>query len=161
VQRGSCAGLWLRALTPAVVWICDLLATILVPIARALDLQQPIGQLYHTGWTAKNGLAGMALALAQTPDGYLWVGTTQGLYRFNGISFEQYQPEEGTFPSRSIRSLFTDRTGGLWIGYVKGGASYLKNSRQGGRVCSGNLRNSVAVGSYPLPLHPRVSVREA
>src|ERR1700730_14122228 len=91
---------------------------------------------------------------------WLFVGTTQGLYRFNGISFEHYQPEEGTFPSRSIRSLFTDRTGGLWIGYVKGGASYLKNSRQGGRVCSGNLRNSVAVGSYPLPLHPRVSVRE-
>src|ERR1700731_3508883 len=71
----------------------------------------------------------MALALAQTRDGYLWVGTTQGLYRFNGISFEQYQPEEGTFPSRSIRSLFIDRSGGLWIGYLKGGASYLKNSR--------------------------------
>ena len=157
MQRGSCAGLWLRALTPAVVWICDLLATILVPIARALDLQQPIGQLYHTGWTAKNGLAGMALALAQTPDGYLWVGTTQGLYRFNGISFEQYQPEEGTLPSRSIRSLFTDRTGGLWIGYVKGGASYLKAGEFVQVICE----NSVAVGSYPLPLHPRVSVREA
>ena len=155
----GCADLPLRALRQGVVWTCSSLATIGVPIARALDLQQPIGQLYHTGWTAKNGLAGIALALAQTPDGYLWVGTTQGLYRFNGISFEQYQPEEGTLPSRSIRSLFTDRTGGLWIGYVKGGASYLKNSR--GRVCSGNLRNSVAVGSYPLPLHPRVSVREA
>jgi DNA-binding NarL/FixJ family response regulator len=35
----------------------------------------------------------MNMALAQTADGYLWVGTTQGLYRFNGISFEQYQPE--------------------------------------------------------------------
>jgi signal transduction histidine kinase/ligand-binding sensor domain-containing protein len=125
----GCARLWLRALTPAVVWICALLATIGVPIARALDPQQPIGLLYHTGWTAKNGLAGMALALAQTADGYLWVGTTQGLYRFNGISFEQYQPEEGTLPSRSIRSLFIDRSGGLWIGYLKGGASYLKNGR--------------------------------
>ncbi|MEA2257996.1 MAG: hypothetical protein QOJ51_821, partial [Acidobacteriaceae bacterium] len=113
----GCAGLLLRALRPAVVWTCASLAAIGVPIARALDRQQPIGQLYHTGWTTKDGLAGMALALAQTADGYLWVGTTQGLYRFNGISFEQYQPEEGKFPSRSILSLFADRSGGLWIGY--------------------------------------------
>jgi len=125
----GCAGLLLRAVRTAVVWICALLVTMGAPIARALDLQQPIGQLYHTAWTAKNGMAGMALALAQTPDGYLWVGTTQGLYRFNGISFEQYQPEEGTFPSRAIGSLFSDRSGGLWIGYFKGGASYLKNGR--------------------------------
>jgi ligand-binding sensor domain-containing protein len=119
--------LLLRALRPAVVWTCASLATIGVPVARALDLQQPIGQFYHTGWTTKDGLAGMALA--QTEDGYLWVGTTLGLYRFNGISFEQYQPEEGTFPSRSILSLFADRSGGLWFGYLKGGASYLKNGR--------------------------------
>jgi hypothetical protein len=51
---------WLlpRTLRPAVVWTCAWLATIGVPIGRALDLQQYIGQLYHTGWTAKNGLAG-------------------------------------------------------------------------------------------------------
>jgi hypothetical protein len=59
----GCAGLLLRALRPTVVWTCALLATIGVPIARALDLQQPIGQLYHIGWTAKDGLAaGIALA---------------------------------------------------------------------------------------------------
>jgi hypothetical protein len=53
-------------------------------MARALDLQQYIGQLYHTGWTAKDGLAGTALALAQTAGGELRVGTTRGLYPFNG-----------------------------------------------------------------------------
>jgi hypothetical protein len=54
----GCAGLLPRTLRPAVVWTCAWLATIGVPIGRALDLQQYIGQLYHTGWTAKNGLAG-------------------------------------------------------------------------------------------------------
>jgi hypothetical protein len=58
----GCAGLLLRALRPAVVWTCALLATIGVPIARALDLQQPIGQLYKIGWTAKDGLSAIALA---------------------------------------------------------------------------------------------------
>lgn len=138
----GCVGFLLRALKPGVVWTCALLATLSAPIARALDLQQPIAQLYHTAWTARDGLAGMALALAQTPDGYLWVGTTQGLYRFNGISFEQYQPEEGTFPARSIRSLFSDRSGGLWIGYLKGGASYLKN----GRVTNYSGRDGIPFG---------------
>jgi hypothetical protein len=80
------AGLLLRALRPGVVWTCASLATIGVPIARPVDLQQYIGQLYHTGWTAKDGLAGMALILAQTADNYLWAGTTLGLYRFNGGS---------------------------------------------------------------------------
>jgi ligand-binding sensor domain-containing protein len=84
----------------------------------------------------------MNMALAQTADGYLWVGTTQGLYRFNGISFEQYQPEESIFPSRSIFSLFTDRSGGLWIGYLKGGASYLKN----GRVTNYSIREGIPFG---------------
>ncbi len=138
----GCAGLSLRVFRPAVAWICALLATLSVPFAHALDLQQPIGQLYHTGWTAKDGLSGMALALAQTPDGYLWIGTTQGLYRFNGISFEQYQPEAGSFPARSIRSLFSDRSGGLWIGYLKGGASYLKN----GRVTNYSGRDGIPFG---------------
>jgi hypothetical protein len=80
----GCADLPLRALRQGVVWTCSSLATIGVPIARALDLQQSIGQLYHTGRTAKDGLPGIALALAQTADGYLWVGTTLGLYRFTG-----------------------------------------------------------------------------
>jgi hypothetical protein len=78
------ADLLLRALRPEVVWTCASLATIGVPIVHALDLQQSIGQRYHTGWTAKDGLAEIALALAQTADGYLWLGTTLGLYRFNG-----------------------------------------------------------------------------
>jgi hypothetical protein len=67
----GCADLLLRDLRPGVVWTCASLATISAPNARALDLQQYIGQLDHTGWTAKDGLAGIALALAQTADGYL------------------------------------------------------------------------------------------
>ena len=53
----GCAGLLPRTLRPAVVWTCAWLATIGVPIALALDLQQYIGQLYHAGWTAKNACA--------------------------------------------------------------------------------------------------------
>jgi hypothetical protein len=40
-------------------------------------------------------------ALAQTTDGFLWLGTAQGLYRFDGVSFERYEP----FQSSNITAL--------------------------------------------------------
>lgn len=60
-------------------------------------------------------------ALAQTPDGYLWVGTTTGLYRFDGRRFEPFS--SGDFPGLKdhyIRALATDTTGALWILHREG-----------------------------------------
>ena len=94
-----------------------------------MDTQQPLDQMYHTGWTGRDGLSGIVLALAQTKDGYLWVGTTEGLFRFNGISFELYKPLDGSFRSRAVSALLATTDGGLWIGYLRGGASYLKEGR--------------------------------
>ena len=68
-------------------------------------------------------------ALAQTTDGYLWVGTTDGLLRFDGISFEQYQPEVGSLLATSVSALMAVPDGGLWVGFTRGGASFIKNGR--------------------------------
>src|SRR5260370_36120101 len=69
------------------------------------------------------------MALAQTTDGYLWVGTTNGLYRFDGLYFERYSPEAGQLPANSVSTLLSVSDGGLWIGYARGGASFLKQGR--------------------------------
>src|SRR5712691_10390817 len=61
----------------------------------ALDPHQSIRELYHTVWTARDGLTGEVHALAQTADGFLWAGTRDGLFRFDGVSFERYRPEAG------------------------------------------------------------------
>jgi ligand-binding sensor domain-containing protein len=68
--------------------------------------------------------------MAQTPDGWLWFGAPTGLYRFDGIQFERIALE-GLDPrrSRAISVLQTFDSGALWIGYVYGGASLLKNGR--------------------------------
>ena len=58
-----------------------------IPVFGADDAG-PIAQMYHSAWTARDGLRGVVSALAQTEDGFLWVGTTEGLYRFDGITFE-------------------------------------------------------------------------
>lgn len=95
--------------------------------AFALDPNQPLTQLHHTTWTAKDGLNGTVAALAQTTDGYLWVGTTDGLLRFDGISFEKYKPERNQLPSPSVAALYAVPDGSLWIGYQTGGATHLVN----------------------------------
>ena len=95
----------------------------------ALDPDQPITQLYHSSWNAKNGLTGAVMALEQTTDGYLWVGTTDGLFRFDGLSFERYKPENAAFPSSAVSALMAVPDGGLWIGYQRTGATLLKNGQ--------------------------------
>ena len=47
-----------------------------------------IAQFAHTAWSAKDGVPSMIQALAQTKDGYLWLGTPGGLYRFDGVTFD-------------------------------------------------------------------------
>ena len=53
-----------------------------------IDRDRALDQLYHTGWTYIEGAPGQVHALAQTTDGYLWLGTATGLFRFDGIQFE-------------------------------------------------------------------------
>jgi signal transduction histidine kinase/ligand-binding sensor domain-containing protein len=98
-----------------------------IPVFGADDAG-PIAQMYHSAWTARDGLRGVVSALAQTEDGFLWVGTTEGLYRFDGITFEAYKPETGSFPSTGIKALDA-APDGLWIGYLSGGVSVLKDGQ--------------------------------
>ncbi|HKS83324.1 MAG TPA: two-component regulator propeller domain-containing protein [Candidatus Acidoferrales bacterium] len=85
-----------------------------------------ISQFVHTAWTAKEGAPGDVYAIAQTKDGYLWIGSTQGLFRFDGVTFEQYHPQAGAaLLSLSVRSLFALPNGDLLVGYREGGVSWL------------------------------------
>src|SRR5690348_1104105 len=85
-------------------------------VVFGLDPYQSLGQLHHTSWTARNGLNGSVQALAQTADGYLWIGTSGGLFRFDGMSFDRYQPERGALPSNLVSALLALPHGGLWVG---------------------------------------------
>lgn len=74
-------------------------------------------------WRGDRGLPHDTVhAVAQTRDGYLWLGTEQGLARFDGVRFQPYTvmdtPELG---SSRIRCLLEDRAGVLWIGTAGGG----------------------------------------
>lgn len=89
-----------------------------------------IFQFQHTSWTAKEGAPSGIRDLAQTTDGYLWMATLNGLYRFDGMRFEHYKPSSGqALRSDYVWSLMATADGGLWIGFGDGGADFLKNGR--------------------------------
>jgi ligand-binding sensor domain-containing protein/signal transduction histidine kinase len=94
--------------------------------AFALNPGLDVSQYSHTSWRIRDGFPkGQIAAIAQTPDGYLWLGTEFGLVRFDGVRDVPWQgPSNQTLPSNNIRSLLVTRDGTLWIGTAKGLASW-------------------------------------
>jgi PAS domain S-box-containing protein len=94
----------------------------------AFGSDRTIAQFAHTAWGPKDGAPSPVTALAQTSDGYLWLGGPDGLYRFDGVVFERYQPQSGgPFPVHTVSSLLALPNGDLWIGFSSGGVSLLRH----------------------------------
>lgn len=121
----------------SIVLCCLLLAA----QAGAADLTRTLAQREHTAWTARNGAPERVSAFAQTADGWLWLGTPGGLFRFDGKRFEQVRPAFAQrFPDTDVYALQADPAGGLWIGWRTGGISYLRD---------GAVRNWSAADGLP------------
>jgi ligand-binding sensor domain-containing protein len=98
--------------------------------ALALDPAKHLNQFGHTTWTVENGAPTNIMALAQTADGYLWIGAMKGLYRFDGVKFEQIPSSlEHSPQSDGVTALLTARNGDLWFGHLWGGLSVLHDGQ--------------------------------
>ncbi len=93
-----------------------------IPLA-ALDPNRRLTQYRVENWGVEEGLPSLSVAVvAQTPDGYLWIGTTEGLARFDGVRFQTFDRwNTPAFRLNEIRSLFVDSRGALWIGFAGSG----------------------------------------
>lgn len=103
----------------------------LVVLLPAADPVKSPGSFLHHVWTNDNGLPmNTVMAITQTPDGYLWLGTEAGLARFDGIKFEVFSHENTpAFSSSIIISLMVDRSGTLWIVTQLGGIIRYRNQK--------------------------------
>jgi PAS domain S-box-containing protein len=87
-------------------------------------------QVGHDSWTFQQGAPADVACLAQTNDGFLWLGGPNGLFRFDGTRFEPFNSPFGDrLLSTNLYSLFAPPSGGLWIGYTFGGFSFLDKGR--------------------------------
>jgi signal transduction histidine kinase/ligand-binding sensor domain-containing protein len=86
---------------------------ILIAQLRSLD----VSQYQHASWTAQEGFfRGGINSLAQTSDGYLWLTSTAGLLRFDGVRFVEWNPPGNDSLPSPLLALLVSNDGSLWIG---------------------------------------------
>jgi signal transduction histidine kinase/ligand-binding sensor domain-containing protein len=85
--------------------------------------------LTFRSWQREQGLPQNSVrALAQTRDGYLWIGSDDGVVRFDGVRFVSFGLREG-LRSGPVRTLFEDSRGALWIGTLGSGLTRWQNGQ--------------------------------
>ena len=105
-------GLWnlLRSAT-GILW-----ASLFVSAVSAAPYAQRLTQYGHTAWHVQDGLFNSPNSIAQTKDGYLWLGTDAGLVRFDGVRFVPWNSfSDGSIATWAIYKVLAARDGSLWI----------------------------------------------
>src|SRR5579884_2834711 len=110
-----------------VIIFCALLAALAQP-AFSSELKADLRDFAVRTWGSSEGLPDTSItAIAQTRDGYFWIGTDAGFFRFDGLKFKLI-PLLGETTNRapSITSLCEDNSGALWIGTEHAGVYKLQ-----------------------------------
>jgi ligand-binding sensor domain-containing protein len=107
---------------PARRFAAVIAAALAASSARGLNPDIPLSRYGHDVWTSDSGLPQNSVtAIVQTHDGYLWLGTQEGLVRFDGVRFTIYDGRNTpAFSDDFVRSLAESRDGTLWIGTMSG-----------------------------------------
>ena len=95
----------------------------------ALDPARQLSQFGYRAWTQQQGLPQDSVrVIAQAPDGALWLGTDEGLARFDGTDFTVFRQSSEGLSGSFITALVAARDGSVWVGTL-GGVSRLKDGR--------------------------------
>ena len=91
--------------------------------------QEPMSQMDHQSWTARDGAPQAISALAQAPNGLLWIGSQGGIFSFDGLSFTAFRPAAGQpkLPTDLISTLTVARDGSVWAGMMVGGVARIQD----------------------------------
>ena len=97
-------------------WVLLLCIAALAVPAYAIDPNRAMSQYVHERWGAEQGFPhGPVYAIAQSDDGYLWIGTQAGLVRFDGLNFRLIRDAPGLVNGGSVLGITPDGHGNLWI----------------------------------------------
>jgi signal transduction histidine kinase/streptogramin lyase len=130
------------------IGVC-LVAALTARGALALDPHKTLTQYSHRSWGQQDGLPQDTVrAIAQTADGYLWLGTDEGLARFDGYDFTVFNKSHGDLPSNSISVLAAVPDGSLWIG-TPGGLVQYRDKRFHTYTTRDGLADNAITSLYP------------
>ena len=120
----------IRAVTCVVV-IIILFSAFNRQTSFALYPHKQISQYGYSSWTRQNGLPAHSVRVAlQTRDGYIWLGTTSGLLRFDGMKFEVISTDTSDKKNREvITALCETIDSSLWIGTAYDGLRRIKKGK--------------------------------
>ncbi len=103
------------------------------------------GEYTFNVWQTENGLPSNTIrAILQTRDGYLWLGTFNGLVRFDGVRFVVFGEAQGLLNPRIV-CLYEDRAGALWIGTEGGGLIRYRGGQFTPYTASAGLSDNVVL----------------
>jgi signal transduction histidine kinase/ligand-binding sensor domain-containing protein len=103
----------------------------------------PPPQFQHIAWSTADGAPPDIWAMAQADDGYLWLGTGDNLYRFDGVQFEAFRDRDGhPLPASNLTALLWMPGNEMWLGYFEGGMAHVKD----GKVTSYHQTDGLAEG---------------
>ena len=113
--------------------------------AKALEPTTPLAGCARQSWVMENGLPQNTVqALAQTPDGFVWIATEVGLVRFDGVSFTVFdKTTTPALPGNDIRCLLAAHDGALWIGTSDGLARWKDGASTVFTTHSGLVANGI------------------
>jgi signal transduction histidine kinase/ligand-binding sensor domain-containing protein len=111
-------------------WFCAGALIFVLPFASR-SASPGTGDYLIDVWTADNGLRSSSVtAIAQTLDGYLWIGTYNGLARFDGVRFVMFDPANTPALQRArVRRLNVDARGTLWINTYDGSLTSFRDGQ--------------------------------
>lgn len=114
---------------PVLLWLSGLLAS---PAGgQTISPARVLGRYQQIVWQDQPGLpTNSIVAIARTPDGYLWLSTSEGVVRFDGVRFTTFDSENTpAIKSNNVQPLLVDRAGALWIGTHAGGLTRYRDGR--------------------------------
>lgn len=126
-----------RPLCTALAILLALLAALAPDTARA---HMPIAR-FERLTIAEDLARAPVTAILQDRIGFIWLGTAEGLYRYDGYSFTAFAhnpAEPGTLPDNAIQQLYEDSTGRLWVGTSRGLSRFDRDRGRFERIALGS-----------------------
>ena len=115
------------------------------------NAQGHFGQWVHTAWTEQQGAPFSIRGLAKSPEGYLWIGSADGLFRFDGTSFEKVRffGRQGESVGSPVNVLFGAANGDIWLA-----------TPEAVGIVRANQVHMLSAEGQPYPSHVRCFVQD-